>query len=337
DQHRARLLELLVVGRRDDAPVANELLEALGAHVFDVALAAVQCIDDRGLDVDEQHTLSGFAECRGERDADVARADDGDVVQVRLRHGGQAYRAAAIRSAACPSPYSCGASGGNVAAASAAGSSSGSASRFAPAATVSTHSVLGRSVTHGTRSQYASFCRPPESVTTLLAPATRSSISRKPSGSIACTFGGSAIAASSSVCRVRGCTGKTKAARLSAIASTIARSRVGSVFACRWIVSATYGPATPGPRPRASGANTRSESAITSPTTSRLPRTPSFSSCCDDRSSGQKSSVAAWSTSIRLRSSGIERSKLRSPASTCATGTTPSAARAPAAVELVSP
>ena len=35
---------------------------------------------------------------------------------------------------------------------------------FAPASTVSTHSVDGRIVTHGTRNQYASFWRPPESV-----------------------------------------------------------------------------------------------------------------------------------------------------------------------------
>ena len=42
------------------------------------------------------------------------------------------------------------------------------------------------------------------------------------------------------------------------------------------------------------------------------------------------------STAIRFRSSGIDRSPLRRPASTCATGTAP-AASAPASVEFVSP
>ena len=49
---------------------------------------------------------------------------------------------------------------------------------LAPALTVSTHSVLGRIVTHGTRSQYASFCSPPESVTTRSRLATSESIAR---------------------------------------------------------------------------------------------------------------------------------------------------------------
>ena len=44
------------------------------------------------------------------------------------------------------------------------------------------------------------------------------------------------------------------------------------------------------------------------------------------------------STSIRFRSSGMARSPLRRPASTCATGTAFAApARPPAAVEFVSP
>ena len=52
----------------------------------------------------EQHALPGFGEGGRERHTDVAGADDGDVVEARLRHGGQAYRAAAMRSAAWPSP-----------------------------------------------------------------------------------------------------------------------------------------------------------------------------------------------------------------------------------------
>ena len=79
-------------------------------------------------------------------------------------------------------------------------------------------------------------------------------------------------------------------------------------------------------------------SAITSPTTSRRPETPSPARIRLERSSGVRSSWASRSTSIRLRSSGIDRSPLRSPASTCASGTAASAAAtAPASVEFVSP
>ena len=53
-----------------------------------------------------------------------------------------------------------------------------------------------------------------------------------------------------------------------------------------------------------------------SPTTSMPPGTPSASSVSRERSSGQRSSAAAASTAIRLCSSGIDRSPLRSPAST---------------------
>ena len=45
------------------------------------------------------------------------------------------------------------------------GAGSASTSTLAPSSTVSTHSVDGRAVTQGTPYQYASFCRPPESVT----------------------------------------------------------------------------------------------------------------------------------------------------------------------------
>ena len=63
-----------------------------------------------------------------------------------------------------------------TAAASASGSSS--TSMFAPASTVSTHSVEGRAVTHGTPYQYASFCSPPESVTSTRACETSAAMSR---------------------------------------------------------------------------------------------------------------------------------------------------------------
>jgi hypothetical protein len=55
---------------------------------------------------------------------------------------------------------------GHTALATAAAIASGSSSTrtFAFTATVSVHSVVSRSVTHGTPCQYASFCNPPESV-----------------------------------------------------------------------------------------------------------------------------------------------------------------------------
>ena len=91
-------------------------------------------------------------------------------------------------------------------------------------------------------------------------------------------------------------------------------------------------------RSRAIGAKRKHASAITSPTTSIRPATLSASSVARERSSGQKRSAEIRSTSMRLCSSGIERSPLRNPASTCATGVAAStAASAPASVELVSP
>ena len=62
----------------------------------------------------------------------------------------------------------------------------------------------------------------------------------------------------------------------------------------------------------------------------------SLSSCRPTARPGRRAAATIRSTAIRLRSSGIERSKLRSPASTCASGVAP-AASAPASVEFVSP
>ena len=240
DQDRVRVLDLLVVGRRDDQARLGQRREALGRDVLDVALAAVERVDDVRLDVDEQHAAARLGEGHGERQADVAGADDGDVV------GAAPARRSSVQSG-------CDALGGVAVAvelgrvgresrsrrASAAASSSGSTRTFAPAATVSTHSVLGRSVTHGTPSQYASFCRPPESVTTVSARARRARACR---GSRAARSAGrvaaSAMPCASSTCRVRGCAGKTNgpleppfAPRRSAAAAP------ARTFASRWIVS----------------------------------------------------------------------------------------------------
>src|SRR5205823_3497798 len=113
------------------------------------------------------------------RNPDVSRADDRDV---RLHVDGRLVvtSASAMRRDACPSPYSSGRSAGIVADAMAAGMRCGSSSTrtFAPTTTVSTHSVEGRSVTQGTPYQYASFCRPPESVAITRARDARAAKSR---------------------------------------------------------------------------------------------------------------------------------------------------------------
>ncbi len=96
------MLHLLVVGGRHDLAGARQLGELFGRDVLDVASSLVERRDDLGLDVDEQHSPTRARERRGQRDADVPGADDRDVVvgALCLRHGGQAYRAAATRSAA---------------------------------------------------------------------------------------------------------------------------------------------------------------------------------------------------------------------------------------------
>ena len=63
---------------------------------------ALIAVDELGHDVDEQHALPGVGEGLGERQADVAGADDGNVPGAA--HGELAYRAAAMRPLACPSP-----------------------------------------------------------------------------------------------------------------------------------------------------------------------------------------------------------------------------------------
>ena len=144
----------------------------------------------------------------------------------------------------------------------------------------------------------------------------------------------------SSTDAVRGWAGSTTGSSICERPSAILRRRSGRTFASRWMVATTYAPGAwgGGTRSRAIGAKRSVASAITSPTTSICPAAPSSRSVAADRSSGQRSSVASPSTSIRARSSGIDRSPLRRPASTCASATpAATAARAPASVEFVSP
>ena len=83
------------------APESTSGFSVSGGHVLDVALAAVDRIDDRLDDVDEHDLLARLREGLRVRHADVAGADDRDVP---AHSGAEGYRAAAMRPDACPSP-----------------------------------------------------------------------------------------------------------------------------------------------------------------------------------------------------------------------------------------
>ena len=187
---------MVAPSRRSD----DELGERLRRDVLDVAVPVEQLLDPTRVDVDEDDLAARLREHLGERQADVAGADDRDVVRLRrtrfagsavvvsgvvtarqcyppavvhpTRHtrrpGGDqiASSALAMRAAACPSPYRGGAPGGHAAARTAATIRVGVVvdEHVGPVLDGVAHSVDGRIVTHGTRYQYASFCSPPESV-----------------------------------------------------------------------------------------------------------------------------------------------------------------------------
>ena len=79
DQDRVRVAQHVVVRGRADAAFLDERQQPLRGHVLDVALAPVQLLDARGVDVDEHDRLPRLGEGLGERDADIAGSDDGDV------------------------------------------------------------------------------------------------------------------------------------------------------------------------------------------------------------------------------------------------------------------
>ena len=109
DQDRLRLPQLLVVGRRRDPARLDVGREPFRGHVLDVAVAVVEGFHQLGDDVDDEHAPARIGKCLRQRDADVTGSHDSDVIGERaparlLGHGRQAYRAAALRSPACPSP-----------------------------------------------------------------------------------------------------------------------------------------------------------------------------------------------------------------------------------------
>ena len=167
-------------------------------------------------------------------------------------------------------------------------------------------------MTHGTPYQYASFCSPPESVSD--HPRLRCSRGERRGSPAARAARRSAATRDrrprGSSRRCAGAPGGRRGARSRPSPSRMRASRSGRTFASRCTVATAYVPggAAAATRSRAIGASRERASAITSPTTSTRPARPRAASVAADRSSGQSSSVASRSTSIRVRSSGIERS-----------------------------
>ena len=198
-----------------------------------------------------------------------------------------------MRSAACPSPYSGGASAGKRAA----------LERFGEPVRLGERVRAGRDGVDplGVRAQR--HARDAQPVRLLLqaagvgdddarrarrARASRDSrAARSPRRSA-----GSSMPFASSAWRVRGCTGKTNRRSASPSAATISPQPVG--LGVRLAVDRQRGVRRRrGPRRRvcAIGAKIRVASAITSPTTSAFPPTPSDASCAAERSSGQRRSA----------------------------------------------
>src|SRR5262245_54104600 len=78
DQDRVCLRQRVVVGRDLDQAGLDEPLQRLGRHVTDVALSALDLRDLLRVRLDEDDPVPGVCEHLGERQADIARADDRD-------------------------------------------------------------------------------------------------------------------------------------------------------------------------------------------------------------------------------------------------------------------
>ena len=131
----------------------------------------------------------------------------------------------------------------------------------------------------------------------------------------------------SSAARVRGWAGKTTGSSSALSPRRCGRDAARRAFASRWIVEhgVRRAPSRAArARASASRATARRARSRRRPSRRRPPRRgrrrPRAASCARERSSGQRRSCASRSVSMRLRSSGIERSPLRRPASTCASG-----------------
>ena len=105
DHDRVRVAQLVVVGRRAKPVLVDEPLQHVRRNVLDVALAAIQHGHALGIAVDQQHAAARLREDLGERDADVAGSDNGDVGHrrgiVQSRCGAVAARTGRIGKTAC--------------------------------------------------------------------------------------------------------------------------------------------------------------------------------------------------------------------------------------------
>ena len=203
-------------------------------------------------------------------------------------------------------------------------------STFQPRSTVSVHSVSVRTVVQGTRSRKASFCRPPESVTT---PA-RAATSADQLG-VGQRVGDHDRAARPARCRARprrraaaGARAAGRAGRGRRARRRSRRSRSGSSVFSAPVDASRRSSRWRRPRRRRSARWSRDRasrtgrqtSVITSPTSRLRAARPSSARCPIATSVGARHRSAAWSVSTRLCSSGIRRLNERSPASRWATG-----------------
>ncbi len=79
DEDGIHLLQRVVVGRGGDSIGIHELLQLARGNVVDVALPAVDAVDDVLIDVDQNDRLARVGEHPRERHADVSSPDDRDV------------------------------------------------------------------------------------------------------------------------------------------------------------------------------------------------------------------------------------------------------------------
>ena len=79
DDDGVGLGEAARIGGGLETAAADQLGDALGADVADVAFAAVELGDLVGVDVEAEHGIAAPGEGLGQRQADVAESDDGDT------------------------------------------------------------------------------------------------------------------------------------------------------------------------------------------------------------------------------------------------------------------
>ena len=86
DDDRVGLANGVVVGRRAQRSSLDERRDGLARDVLDIALASLDPFDLGDVDVDQHGCHPGLGEDLGERDADIAGADDGELTLHRSAH-----------------------------------------------------------------------------------------------------------------------------------------------------------------------------------------------------------------------------------------------------------